>query len=129
SATPIALGPEIFRVELSHNTPERIRQELLDTNTVRLLAKLGGLTEADLSKVQIAPWPDARGTEVALYQLGKSEQPYSLLAAQLDRYLHARLEGHTKEFLMAAITNRLQPSSISDIDLRALVASQPLVPP
>src|SRR5262245_12445423 len=61
SATPIGLGPEIFRVELSHNTLQRLRQELLDTNTIRLLAKSGGLNEEDLATFQISPWPDSGG--------------------------------------------------------------------
>ena len=58
-ATTINFGWGRGFLKLSHNGPKVIRQELLDTNTVRLIAKSNGLSEQDLSTVQIAQESDA----------------------------------------------------------------------
>ena len=39
----------IRRVDVSHNSPEAIRRELLDPATVRLIAKSSGLSDRELN--------------------------------------------------------------------------------
>jgi hypothetical protein len=125
SCTYLDLGLDISRLQLALNGPESIRQELLDTNTVRLIANCSGLSEEELSTIQVAPW---EGTDrLALYQIGRSEKAFKVLSEQLRNYIRTRKEGHTRAFLLAALTNRASPLSISDPDLRALATNRPLL--
>jgi hypothetical protein len=111
---------------LSHNNPETIRREVLDTNLVNLIGKAGGLSDGELKTVQIV---HASGNDwVELYQIGKSEKAFNILSARLRVYIEARGSGHTKLFLLAAITNRIEPLLIPDTDLRVLVLNKPLLP-
>jgi hypothetical protein len=126
SATHLDFAIGFSQLKLSHNSPELIRQELLDTNTVRLVARFAGITGAELSTIQVAPWPDTGWP--TLYQLGKSENAFKILSEQLGTYVRARQEGHTRAFLLAALTNRVQPSSIADPDLRVLASNRALLP-
>ena len=38
-------------MKLSHNSPEAVRQEIMDTNTIHFIAKSSGLTDEDLATV------------------------------------------------------------------------------
>jgi hypothetical protein len=125
-ATPIYLGSGFSHLNLSHNSPEVVRQEILDTNTVRLIATFSGLTEADLATVQIVQEPGYSWVEVN--QLGNSEKAFNVLSDELRNYVRAREEGHTRAFLLAALTNRVAASAISDPDLRAIAANRTLLP-
>jgi hypothetical protein len=125
AATPLDLSAGISRVDVSHNSREAIRRELLDPTTVRLLAKSSGLSDKDLRSFKVA---QERGLGwVQLYQTGGSDKTFRLLSQRLMDYVRAREDGHTRGFLLAAITNPA-PSSISDRDLKALLGSQPLLP-
>ena len=124
--TPLNIGMGFYRVDLSYNSPEAIQQEILDTDTVRLIAKSGGLSDEDLATVQIAQEP--RFNWVGLYQLGNSEKAYNILSEQLRNYVRAREDGHTRAYVMAAITNRTEASMISDPGLRAIAEKQHLLP-
>ena len=126
SAEHLDFGIGFSQLKLSNNRPELIRQELLDTNTVRLVARFAGITGAELSTVQVAPWPDTGW--VTLYQLGKSDKAFKVLSEHLRSYVRAREEGHTRAFCFAAFTNRLQASSISDPDLRVLATNRAPLP-
>jgi hypothetical protein len=114
-------------LKLSHNSPETIKQEILDTNTVRLIAKSNGLSDQDLSTVQIAQ-PSAGRNWVDIYHVEGPERAFKLLSEQLRNYVHAREEGHTRAFLLAAITNRAEASTISDPDLRAVATNRVMLP-
>jgi hypothetical protein len=126
SAQHFDLGFGLSQLKLSYNRPELIRQELLDTNTVRLAARFAGLTGAELSTIQVAPWPDTGW--VTLYQLGSSDKAFKVLSELLGSYVRAREEGHTRAFALAALTNRVQASSISDPDLRVLATNRAPLP-
>lgn len=116
----------LHNLELSNNIADIIRKELLDTNTVRLVARHAGITEAELSTIQVAPNSSREG--VSLFQLGESKKTFDIMAEQLRRYVCARGEGHTRGFLLAALTNNVRPSAISDPDLRILSTNQALLP-
>lgn len=124
-ATPLNFGAGISRVKVSHNSPEAIRRELLDPTMLRLIAKASGLSERDLRTVKVAQ--ESTLGWVSLYRTGGSEKAYKLLSEKLGDYVRAREDGHTKEFLLAAITNATAQSSITDIDLKALLVNQPLL--
>lgn len=120
------VGIGFFKLALAHNRPERIREELLDTNTVRLAARFAGITPAELSTVQVAPWSDTGW--ITLYQLGKPDKAFKALGEQLKDYIRAREEGHTRAFVLAAFTNRVQVASISDPGLRVLATNRAPLP-
>jgi hypothetical protein len=126
SAASIDFGLGISRLKLSHNTPDVVRQEILDTNTVRLIAASWGLTEADLATVQVSQEPGYGWVQV--YQLGNSERAFKVLSEQLRNYVRAREEGHTQAFVLAALTNRVAASTLSDPDLRAIATNRTLLP-
>src|SRR5438093_1312647 len=69
-ASVIELGLSFSRLKLSQNAPEIIRQEILDTNTLRLIATYSGLTDKDLATVRVSQEPGFDWVQV--YQLGKS---------------------------------------------------------
>lgn len=126
SATHLDFGFGFSKLELSHNRPELIRQELLDTNTVRLVARFAGITETELSTIQVAPWS---GTGwITLFQLGKSDNAFKIMSEHLGSYVRTRHEGHTKAFLLAALTNSASSSPISDPDLRVLATNRTFLP-
>jgi len=50
------------------------------------------------------------------------------LSEQLKHYVRQREEGHTKDFLFAAMTNRVDASTVLDADLRMFATKRPLVP-
>ena len=114
------------RVQLSHNSPEVIRQEVLDTNIIHLLAQAGGLSETDLATVQISRAPGRSWIDI--FQIGKSDKAFRILTEQLRNYTRDRQEGHTKDFLLAAMTNRIEPSALMDANLRILATNRPSIP-
>jgi hypothetical protein len=122
-------GPSLRRLNFAYNTPEAIRQELLDTKLSRLIAKFNGLSDEDLATFQIRQ--EYGG--VTLYYFGGSNQAFSdrrfvVMSEQLKRYADAREAGHTRDFALSAITNKTDLSSISDPDLRAFLKERPSLP-
>jgi len=113
-------------LELPHNRPEVVRQEILDTNTLRIIAATSGLTDADLASVQIVQKPGRSWVDI--YQVGPSEKALNVLSEELRNYARARDEGHTRAFALAALTNRVDPSTISDPDVRAIVTNRAPLP-
>jgi hypothetical protein len=91
NATYLDSGLSFFRLRLPHNGRESINQELLDTNTVRLIAKYSGLAEEDLSTIQVAPWKEPEG--IALYQIGPSAKAFEVLSEQLRRVVYTLADG------------------------------------
>lgn len=127
-ATPLGLQWEFGGLKLDHNRPDLIRQELLDPNTIRRIAKARGVSDEGLLSVIIAP--DRFGDhELALQHLKGDEVAYTNLAAGLRAYIHERHDGHTREFVIMSVTNRVSLATVSDPDLRLLLAAQPLLVP
>lgn len=122
----IDIGQDPARLNLPDNKPDLIQQELLETNTVRTIAKFAGLTDADRATIVVAPWPDTGW--VTLYQVGKTNKAFDVLEKQLKNYVQAREQGHTKTFLLAAMAARPDPGRISDPGLKALAGSHAMLP-
>ena len=112
-------------LHLQNNTQE-IRQELLDTNLIQLIATVNGLNKSDLMTVQILPG-DTKDF-VKLYQIREPSNAFNTLEKQLWNYVSERQSGHTRQFLFSAITNHLQPSRIADSDLMVIWTNQPWLP-
>lgn len=126
TASALDGGFDASQLKLAHNRPEVIRAELLNTNTIFLIAKWARLTETDLATVQVVKAPNRPWVE--LYQLGRSEKAFKVLSERLRSYVVARQQGHTKEWLVGGLTNKTLGSSSADPDLRALATRYPLVP-
>jgi len=120
------LASPVDRFDATYNRPEQIRQELLDAKIVRLIAKRAGLTDAELATVELAPSPDSAG--VGLYQLTRPDKAFETMDEYLRAYVRAREEGHTGQFMMAALTNMIPPDSITDLDLGVLWLNRALLP-
>jgi hypothetical protein len=101
-------------------------KELVDVEAVHVIAKVWGVSEEDLASVQVVPEPAWDG--LSIYQVGKSDKAFRLLCAPIESYARARAEGHTKGFLLAAMTNKPPATVISDPDLRALLKARPTLP-
>jgi len=117
-------GSGFNRLNLTNNTPEEIRRELLDTNTSRLIARFNSLSEEDLATIQIS---EDNG-EVEVYGIGNSDRAFKKMSEQLRIYAASRDEGHTRDFCMAALTNRTDLSSVTNPFLRALLKERPTLP-
>jgi hypothetical protein len=105
---------------------QELQTELLDTNILALIEKHVGITADDASNIVVAP--EAR--EVQIYLLKEqSQEAYHALVIYLMEYSKARLDGHTKECLYAALTNQAAPTNIADSDLRDLATNLIVLPP
>jgi hypothetical protein len=117
-------GSGFNRLNLTNNTPDEIRKELLDTNISRLIARFNSLSDEDLATVQISQ----DNGKVEVYQIGNSDRAFKTMSEQLRIYSASRDEGHTRDFCMAALTNRTDLSSVTDPYLRALLKERPMLP-
>jgi len=105
------------------NTQE-IWRELTDTNTIGYIARANGLTAKDLSTVVIAP---VHTNGLALFQISKADRAFNVLEGQLQEYVHLRREGHSRMYLLTALSDHWQESKMTDPDLRAIMKNQPWV--
>ena len=125
SAVPFDLSPGL---RLSHNSPKLIREELLDTNTVLSIAKSVGMTNQQLTGICIAP--GLGEGEVWFYLLqDDAQEAYRRIGERLRSYVNARLDGHTRGCLYAAITNVSKIDSVSNAKLQTLLQYEPMLPP
>lgn len=115
-----------YPLKAPHNRPEIIQAELLDRNTIRLVGKFSGLSDGDLGAIRVAR--EARAGKVGLYHFGFPRMAVNRLTAQLGAYTSARQNGHTRQFLLAAMTDRSRASQSSDPAVRAIAAGQPFFP-
>jgi hypothetical protein len=125
SATPISLET-VSRVEVSHNSPAAIRQELQDTNTLGLIAASTHLSAKDLATLAVAP--DPANLDLWFYSLEGGTNAWDAFGSKLEHYVHGRLGGHTRAFLLSDLTNATRSAEISDPDLRALLSQRPELP-
>ena len=124
SGTPIELVT-VTRVEVSHNTPAAIRQELLDTNTIGLIGASTGLTLNELATLAVASGPVEE--ELWFYQAKGSQKAGKRFGEKLHSYVQGRLGGHTKGFVLSTLTNG-SPVQTADPELRALLNQRPELP-
>jgi hypothetical protein len=123
SAVPIGLRR---RVEVSHNQPDVIRRELLDTNTIRVIAESTGLRKDELATIALAPDPvDGQLWLYVTKESDRATKANGVFAKKLQFYVWGRLDGHTRGFLLNALTNRVQLAGDADPDLRALLEQRP----
>lgn len=125
SQFPVSLGSSGF--ESDRKLQEAVRYEILDTNTVRLIAHSVHLSEHEKTLFMIAPGDI--GDEVWFYTLGDEwSEGCGRFAEQLGAYVLARMDGHSGACLLSGITNRPSIASIPDPDLRILATNYPTLP-
>lgn len=125
SGSPVGLGSSGF--ESNHELRDTVRREILDTNTVRLIAESVHLSDHEKTLFVVAP--DRIGAEVWLYTLSDGwSEGCSRFTERLGAYLLARMDGHSRACLLVGITNRPLLASIADPDLRILATNYPILP-
>jgi hypothetical protein len=126
ASTPLNIGRTAHRESLQHNKSDAVLSEVLDTNVLWQLAFSVGLRSKDLATVCLAP--NQQGDAV-LYQLYRTvDRPFNKLGARLKGYVEDREDGHTKECLISALTNRQSLVAVSDPDLRIMCAAEAKLP-
>ncbi|MCL1922002.1 MAG: hypothetical protein FWG50_13180 [Kiritimatiellaeota bacterium] len=120
------------RVELPHNSPKAIRDELFDDATVRNIGKAVGVSDGCLSAVRlhldVEEEKDSRDPYFSLYWLPVHDDEAHTLLNALDAYVTARSDGHTQAFMQAAITNSTPLAEVKDAGIRAILKEYPLTP-
>jgi hypothetical protein len=124
SGFPVDLDP--VGLGSNPNIREAVRREVLDTKTVEIIAQSVQITDHDKTLFLVAPDP---GEGVWLYMLRDEwTDGCRRFATQLISYVQARLDGHTRNFLLAGLTNRPDIAAIPDPDLRILATNYPVLP-
>ncbi len=120
----LEIGHSAHRESLSYNEPFQILKEVLDTNVLRLITASLRLDEMQLGSVRLAP--NEQG-DALVYQVWESiDKPFEKLAGRLRNYVADREDGHTRDCLLTALTNRYD--TIADPDLRFMAAAVPSIP-
>jgi len=112
--------------KLPHNGPDAIRKEVLDTNFIALIAKSAGITQEQLAMLELTPGPAKTEIWYALPTSVTSAESSAIerFSERLQHYVRERMNGHTKECLLAGLTNKVG----SDINLQWFAANYPLLP-
>jgi len=124
---------EFCRIDLPHNSPDAIRDEVFDDALIRSIGKALGLSEEGVSSVRVFKDPEKQNDEWRKYfldfcwQKNHNAESETLLKA-LQAYIAARSEGRTKESMQASITNLTPLAEIKDAGIRAIVEKYPLTP-
>ena len=102
-------------------------REVIAPATLEQIAAACGLSAKAASRMAVALNPAATN-EVILAARGASKGAWKTLADELRWYVYYREEGHTKEYSLAVITNRLHPPAVSDNWLKMLLKEFPTLP-
>jgi len=115
------------RVDLPHNLPEAVRGEILDPSLLRMIATACDLSAEDMAGLQLVKSPESEMVE--LYQTGDGRRAFNVVGDRLRAYVEGRKDGHTREFMLAAMTNQsILHFALSDVDLRLLLIARPMLP-
>lgn len=124
--TPIA-GLYFGKTDTSQNNIEDIRQEILDPALTHAIANAEGLSESDLATVVIKP-AFSRMEFGELYQIRKPDKAFTIFSEKLNYYARSRQEGHTKQFVLDCLTNKMPNTAKLEPDLQVLRKEMPLLP-
>jgi len=136
---PSPKNRSLRRVDLPHNSPQAIRDELLDDTLVRIIGKAAGVSDECLDAMrrkEDETWRDqnpkfkdifARPWDWFDWPHEHWNEGYTLRRA-LENYVKARYEGHTKEFMLSALTNMTSTAEIEDPGIRGIVEVYPWIP-
>lgn len=109
------------RIGLAHNSPEVIRRELLDPDTLCHIANSLGIGGYGLGGVAL----EESAGRIVVFQTRLYGSAFPEVSAALRDYAQARESGHTRGYVRAAFeSRRIPPESIADSDLRALAVSR-----
>lgn len=98
-------------------------QQFIDSEVLHVIAKACHISDEKLDSVRVVEEP-GKG-ELDIYQVEGSGKAYRALCRPLEAYFRGRSEGHTKEFMLAGLTNKVPGSAKLDKDLRALLKARP----
>ena len=113
------------RIGLAHNSPEVIRRELLDPDTLCHIANSLGIGGYGLGGVAL----EESAGRIVVFQTRLYGSAFPEVSAALRDYAQARESGHTRGYVRAAFeSRRIPPESIADSDLRALAVSREAEP-
>ena len=118
---------DIGRVELPYNSPTAVRGEILDPSLLQTIATANDLATQDIAGLRL--FQDPRSTVVELYRLDGNLRAFNVVHDRLLTYVEGRKEGHTREYMVAAMTNKsILHFSQPDADLRYLLIAYPTIP-
>lgn len=118
---------DISRVELPHNSPEAVRAEILDPALLQAIAAASELSTQEINGLKLAKNPE--NSLVELYQVDAGLRAFNVMGDRLRAYVDGRKEGHTREYMFAAMTNRsILHLSQPDTDLQILLLAHPMIP-
>ena len=98
-------------------------QELIDFEAVQVIARACHVSDEKLASVRVVE--EAGKGKLEIYQVEDSGKAYRALCGPLEAYFRGRSDGHTKEFMLAGMTNKAAGSAKLDKDLRALAKARP----
>jgi hypothetical protein len=114
------------RLELPHNSAEQIREELFDEKILEVIRSGLNLSRPALTNFAIVV---RDSNEFWLYRSEFAHpEDYEPFIKRFTTYTEQRLDGHTREYACAVLTNQVVLAG-SDQDLQALLAKVPLLPP
>lgn len=125
--SPIRLTPHLKR---THNSAESLRRELLDTNTILLVARAAGVKSNELVGFRVGPGLSEDSLNLFVSQKA-DDAKYKPFSEMLDYYIESRLNGHTKEYVDASLNYKIDKMNLVhpiDPDLQLLINNQPLIP-
>lgn len=111
-------------LKLTYNRPEIIQRELTNALTLRLVAKSVGLGDIELQSIRV---PERGNEWFEVYGFNKDDKSFNLFCEQLQRYANERENGHTRVYLLEALTNHIALLKMSDPGLQALAAKYKLL--
>ena len=115
------------RVDLTNNTPEVIRSELLDRGLIEAIGKAHGLPAVQANGVRVFCSRDDES--LLLGQFEATEKTFILVWRNLQIYTQGRYDGHSRGFMMACITNPLITArGLLTDDLKRLGEMRPELP-
>jgi len=111
---------------MSHNTPEIIRQELAQSQFLPEMGSALHLPSNDVAKLRFSYNSQYKWFE--LEQNGTPPFVFDSVRKAIDSYVKERNAGHTRQFMLAAVSQQESNSKSDDSGLNAIADDRPLIP-
>ncbi len=125
-SSSIYIDSSFNHAKFNDNTPDMIRQELVDKE---FLPKIGiklKLPSREMAKIRFVY--SSLYNSLTLEQNGAPPFVYEPVHEAVDSYVKARSAGHTRKLLMSSLINSHPSPACDDPGMRAIVDSQPWIP-
>jgi hypothetical protein len=114
----------IGRVDLSHNTPTEILEEVKDTVILQLLCESSSIRFSEIEKASI--FYNSNEQEFEIYW--PEQDDVFNVSGKIGDYIKSRFEGHTPEYTFASMKTKYKTQSVSDPNLKKLLKERPELP-